>query len=244
MNIKQAILLAGGNGTRLYPLTKCYQKNLVPINGKFVIDYTLDTLLKLGVKELIIVLGGSHYEQIVSYLKDGSEFGFSSIAYVYQNRPEGISHAINLCKNLISDDKFFVLLGDNIYDSEITFNDFDQYGAQIVLKEHNELDRFGVMSLTKNGKIEKIQEKPKVIDYINYDNYAITGLYMFDYKFFEFFKRSKKSDRGEYEITSIIEQYYNDNDLGYSIYNGLWCDAGTHSSIKYLSDYFSNKENK
>lgn len=238
--IKTGIILAGGEGTRLAPYTTFVNKGLVGINGKFVIDYPLNTLRKLGVKNLIVILGGSNFAQIVSYIKDAKELGFESCAYVYQSKAEGISHAINLCSSMINDEQFYVILGDNIFDGDIAFKDPDQYAAQIVLSKHQELNRFGVASV-KEKVIKKIEEKPQIIDNA-YDNYAITGLYLFDRNFFSYYKCSKKSDRGEFEITDIINMYHAAGELGYTSAAGLWADAGTHKAIKYLSDYFGSKE--
>jgi len=238
--IKQGIILAGGEGTRLAPYTTFVNKGLVGINGKFIIDYSLDTLRKLGVKDLVVTLGGSNFSQIVSYIKDGKALGFDSCIYVYQSKPEGISQAINLCANVINQEQFFVILGDNIFDSDIQFNDTEQYHAQVVLSRHKELERFGVASI-KDNCIEKIIEKPKTLE-TGYDHYAITGLYLFDHKFFSYFKLTNKSDRGEFEITDVIKLYQSRGELGYTIIDGLWADAGTHKAIKDLSDYFGSKK--
>lgn len=237
---KQGIILCGGEGTRLLPYTKHINKGLVGINGKFIVDYALDTLRKLGVQDLIVVLGGTHFAQIVSHIKNGRELGFTSCSYVYQENAEGLSHAIQLCEHLINHDKFFVILGDNIYHGNIGFDNFDQYGAQICLVKHPELYRFGVASL-QDQKITTIQEKPKLLD-ASLEHYAISGLYLFDYHFFSYFRQSKKSVRNEFEITDIMRQYHSHQDLGYTIFNGMWADAGTHHAIKQLSDYFGDKE--
>ena len=238
--IKQGIILCGGEGTRLLPYTKFINKGLVGINGRFIIDYALDTYRKLGVQDLIIVLGGSHFAQIVSYLKDGKDLGFNSCSYVFQEYSVGLSQAISLCEHLIIDEGFYVLLGDNIFDGEIAFNNFDRYRAQICLASHTELNRFGVASIQDN-KIISIQEKPKTLD-PQLTHYAISGLYLFDHNFFQYFRKSKKSARGEFEITDIMNQYYDNQDLGYTIFDGMWADAGTHFAIKTLSDYFGSKD--
>lgn len=237
--IRQGIILTGGSGTRLLPFTSIASKQLFPIGEKFVIDYPLNTLKQLGVKDLIVVLGGPFFQQVVQYIGDGKELGFDNVVYLYQSSPDGISQAIALCENIIKDEQFYVILGDNIFDNNIDINNIDQYGSIINIIKHKDLNRFGVASI-KNNKIIKIDEKPKLINN-EYENYAISGLYLFDYNFFSFYKQTKKSDRNEYEITDIIKKYLDNNNLGYNIINGLWRDAGTFDSIYDLTEYFRNK---
>jgi len=232
----QGIILTGGSGTRLGHFTsKLGNKHLYPINDKFVIDFSLNTLKQIGITDLTVILGGNYFNQIVSYLKDGSEFGFN-INYVYQSSPNGIAAAINLCKNYIKDD-FVVVLGDNIFENKIDFTNTN--GSSIVLHKHSELYRFGVASI-KDNKIINIVEKPKILD-DNYDNYAITGCYKFDLNYFEYFKSTKPSSRGEFEITDILNMYLNDGKLNYTFNTGFWSDAGTVDSVKLVSDYFYKK---
>jgi glucose-1-phosphate thymidylyltransferase len=235
--MKNAIILAGGLGTRLNPLTQVVNKQLLPINGKFIIEYPLNTLKKMGIENVTVVLGGTHFSQIVGYLKDGEKHGLN-FNYVYQNEPKGISNAINLCKrHVLDDDKFVVILGDNIYEEPVFWNKETTCSAQIVLHNNAELFRFGVASIDSDNKICKIVEKPKEIDY-TYKNYAITGCYLFDQKFFEFYQKLTPSPRGEYEITDIIQQYNSANDLSWTMANGLWSDAGTHEAINWLNNHF------
>lgn len=252
--ITTGILLAGGEGTRLRPFTTIASKQLYPIGDKFVIDFPLHTLKNLGVKDLIIILGGPHFEQIVRYVKDGHHLGFNSCSYVYQEKPLGISHAISLCESIIHTEKFYTILGDNVFANNrideqgkyidklggtIDLHHTGQYDAQIVLHRSNfELQRFGVASLDKKTqKIIKIEEKPQTLD-DQYNQYAISGLYQFDYRFFNYFRQTKPSARGEFEIVDLIKRYQDENCLGYSIVNGLWMDAGTLSSINFLTNYF------
>jgi glucose-1-phosphate thymidylyltransferase len=235
--MKNAIILAGGLGTRLKPLTQVVNKQLLPINGKFIIEYPLSTLKNMGIENVTVVLGGTHFSQIVGYLQDGVKHGLN-FDFVYQNEPKGIAHAINLCKrHVLDDNQFVVILGDNIYERPVLWNKETKCSAQIVLHDHAELHRFGVASINADNKIVKIIEKPKEID-ASYKNYAITGCYLFDQKFFEFYKKSTPSTRGEYEITDIIHQYNAADDLSWTISDGLWSDAGTHESINYLNNYY------
>jgi glucose-1-phosphate thymidylyltransferase len=238
-SITQGIILTGGSGSRLAPYTNFYSKALVGINGHFVIDYPLDTLRQLGVKDLIVVLGGSHFADLVSYIEDGKKLGFNSVAYVYQSSPSGISQAISLCEHLIDTEQFVVILGDNVFEGPITLDATQRYAAQIVLHKNNDLKRFGVASLDHHTEnIIKIEEKPTILE-DQYNQYAVSGLYQFDRSFFNFFRQTKPSARGEFEITSIIEKYLEDGSLGYTITDKMWIDAGTHDTIQFLNDYFS-----
>lgn len=230
----KGVLLAGGEGTRLAPFSKITNKTLFPINDKFVIDYPLNTLKKLGVTDLMIILGGSHFSQIVSYVKDGKEFGFNSVQYCYQREAKGIAHAISLTQSFINKgDKFITILGDNIFTDNINWN--NNFCAKVALYTTPDLNRFGVASI-KNGKIIKIEEKPQIIDNA-YINYAITGIYGLDYKFFDFYKAISPSARGEWEITSILEKYLEIEELDYCELTGIWSDAGTFESAKHIADY-------
>lgn len=237
--VDYGIILAGGTGSRLMPLTSMFNKHMIPLNDKFIIDYPVETIKNLGIKNLIVVLGGDHYSQLVAYLQDGAKWGLN-INYVYQAKPIGIAQGINLCKPFIKG-KFVTVLGDNIYENPIKFDD-NYDGAQIVLHKHPELHRFGVASIDKTtGKMVNIVEKPKQID-LEYDNFAVTGCYLFDEDYFEYFKNLKISARGEYEITDIIAQYNNAGKLSYAKVNGLWNDAGTHKSLNFLHNFFYYKE--
>lgn len=235
--IKNGVILAGGTGSRLYPLTHVVNKHLLGVSGQFIIDYPINTLKQMGVENITVILGGAHFSQVVGYLQDGNRYGLN-FNYVYQGDPKGISHAISLCKRYVADaDQFAVVLGDNIFENPIVWNKVNS--AQIVLHRHPELNRFGVASLQDN-KILKIEEKPQVINH-NYDNYAITGCYLFDNQYFDYFQQISPSARGEYEITDIINRYNQDNKLGWTTINGLWSDAGTHQSIAYVNNYFFSK---
>lgn len=237
--MKNGIILAGGTGSRLFPLTHVINKHLLGIDGQFIIDYPINTLKQMGVENVTVILGGAHFSQVVGYLQDGSRYGMN-FNYVYQGEPKGIAHAINLCKRHVSDqDEFSVILGDNIYENPVKWS-ADCGNAQIVLHKHQELNRFGVASLN-SGKIVNIQEKPQSINY-DYDNYAITGCYLFTREYFDFFEKMKPSARGEYEITDIINSYNNASILDWTSVDGLWSDAGTHESISFVNDYFYNKK--
>jgi len=241
MTLSSAIILAGGTGTRLYPLTHTINKHLVPVFGKFILDYPLETLKQMGIKNLTVVLGGDHFDQVVSHLKDGFDFGMM-VNYVYQARPSGIAQGVNLCERFIPDDEFAVILGDNIFEAPVQWQDVK--GAQIVLHAHEELHRFGVAGISKEtAKIELLAEKPKTLNE-GLDNFAITGCYRFDRRFFKFFKGLKPSARNEFEIVDIIEAYHRIGELTatFTQPGSLWSDAGTHETINFLNDHFFHQQ--
>lgn len=240
MKITSGIILAGGTGSRLAPLNTLYNKHMVPVYNKFIIDYPLETLRSMGVQHLTVVLGGAHFSQVVSHVKDGRHLGIE-VNYVYQEKPSGIAQAINLCQRFVDKNESFVtVLGDNIFENPIAVKD-TAAPAQIVLHKHPGLKRFGVASI-QNDKIVKIEEKPKTLDE-NFDNYAITGCYVFDSEFFKFFTTLEPSARGEYEITDIIRMYNQSNKLDFSFVDGMWSDAGTHESINFVNNFFYEKDN-
>lgn len=232
--MRKGIILAGGTGSRLAPLTTVVNKHLLPIHDKFIIDYPIHTLKQMGVKNITIILGGDHFDQVCYYLKDGAEWGVT-FNYVYQGKPTGIAQAINLCQPYVeNEDEFVVVLGDNIYTKPINWTTGglqNPFTAKIALYKHPESYRFGVASLDQTGKIVKIEEKPKVLDE-SLDNYAITGCYLFNRDYFNYYKNLEPSARGEYEITDIIMQYLRAGDLEHFIIDGCWSDAGTFSSIE------------
>lgn len=235
--IKTGILLSGGSGTRLYPLTgpAGSNKHMLPVHNKFIIDYSIGTLISSGCENISVVLGGAHHEQVLKYLS--LNYKNINLNFLFQNEPLGIAHGINLCANFIKDNNFMVMLGDNIFDNKINFS--EDNNAEVLLCKKDDMTRFGVASI-KDNKIEKMEEKPKILD-DNYDNYAITGCYKFNQKFFEYYKDLKPSSRGEYEVVEIIKRYKEENLLGYSIYNSLWSDAGLFDSINFLNNYFYYK---
>lgn len=239
MNIKSGIILAGGTGSRLFPLNNLFNKHMIPVYNKFIIDYPLNTLKNIGVTHVTVVLGGLHFSQVVSHVADGSKFDMQ-VNYVYQDKPSGIAQAINLCKKFVINEEHFVtILGDNIFEEPILINKGCDKGGQVVLASHEELSRFGVATLN-DDKIVRIEEKPRQLD-SKHPQYAISGCYFFNEKFFQYFTDLKPSARGEYEITDIIRKYNENDDLGFSYANGMWSDAGTHESINFVNNYFYKK---
>lgn len=233
MKVKNGIILAGGNGTRLQPHTFAINKSLLNINGKAVIDYPLNTLKQMGVENVSVILGGEHHNQVVNYLQDGKRYGLK-FNFLFQKEANGISAAISLCERFVADEEHFaVCLGDNIYSEPVVWQDVP--GAQVVLYNHPELKRFGVASIDPDSnKIVKIEEKPKELD-DRYFSRAITGCYLFDQRFFDFFAQTKPSQRSEFEITDIIDTYNKVNCLNYTFAKGLWADAGNYQAIDEIS---------
>jgi glucose-1-phosphate thymidylyltransferase len=235
--MKNGILLSGGTGTRLAPLTHVVNKHLLGVNGKFIIDYPLNTLKRMGVENCTVVLGGNHFSQVVDHLQDGKHHGMK-FNYVYQGEAKGIAQAINLCQRYVDDEgEFTVILGDNIFEEPVQWLADDYLPrAQIILKEVNDPSRFGVAFVNQLG-IRKIEEKPRVLD-PNYTCLAITGCYRFTHDYFSFFRDLTPSARGEYEVVDIIKRYLDSGELLANTYDGFWSDAGTHESIARCNAHF------
>lgn len=222
----KGILLSGGQGTRLRPLTLITNKQLLPINKRPIIDYSVNTLINLGCKDITVILGGEHIQQIVSYLCSSNKG--VNFSFVYQQTPLGIAHAIGLCEPYFkNEERFSVVLGDNILSKPFAWKDNGK--AQIVLAETPEIHRFGVASI-KEDKILQIEEKPIHLRE-DCNNYAITGHYLYTGKFFEYFKEMQPSARGEYEISAINDRYLQDGLLDYTFVEGEWLDVGTFAAI-------------
>lgn len=236
--INNGIILAGGSGTRLFPITNSMNKHMIPVYNRHMIEYPINTLKELGCQNVTIVIGGDQtgFGQIISYLQDGKNFGMN-FNFIFQPQPLGIAHGINICRKQVGHANFAVCLGDNYFQNRVTLSPGD-YSAQMVLAKHPELKRFGVATI-KDGDVIKIQEKPKIID-DTAENYAITGCYMFDELYFDYFTQIKPSARGEFEICEILECYQNDNLLAHSLYDGFWSDLGTFDSIYNVSSLIRN----
>jgi len=237
--IKHGIILAGGEGKRLAPLTNSINKHLLPVSNRFIIDYPIATLKQLGVENCTVVLGGNHFSQVVDHLQDGQkhEMNFN---YVYQGSAKGISHGINLAKSYVGDKEFVVCLGDNLFEHEVLFSpNID--GAQIIVKQILDPKRFGVIFCNGLADIKMIEEKPQIIDPI-WQCWVITGCYLFDQRYFDYFKELKPSARNEFEIVDIIKHYHQDGLLKANPYYSFWSDAGIHESIAHCNNYFYSKQ--
>jgi len=226
----KGVILAGGLGKRLEPLTRITNKHLLPIYNKPMIFYPIETLVQAGVKDILIVTGGNHAGEFMHLLGNGKEFGLKYINYAYQSGQGGIAEALGLAEHFIDNDKVVVVLGDNIIEKSIKkhVDDFVKQpkGAKILIKEVEDPERFGVPEI-KGEKIVNIEEKPKKPK----SNYAVTGIYMFDARVFEIIKTLKPSDRGELEITDVNNEYIARGEMSFSMLDGYWTDCGTHESL-------------
>ena len=226
----KGIILAGGTGSRLYPLTKVTNKHLLPVYDKPMIYYPLEMLVDAGIQEIMIISGRGHAGHFLELLGSGAEMGVG-IAYEIQEEAGGIAQALGLARNWTGKDDIVVILGDNIFEDRVgrEVDEFDT-GARIFLKEVPDPQRFGVASVEGNRVVE-IEEKPKEPK----SNLAVTGLYMYDSRVFEIIKNLKPSHRGELEITDVNNAYIRMNEMRYSMLEGFWSDAGTFESLMRAS---------
>jgi glucose-1-phosphate thymidylyltransferase len=236
----KGIVLAGGLGTRLYPLTKVTNKHLLPIYHKPMIYYPIETLVEGGIQDILIVTGGANAGDFLRLLGNGKEFGLRHLNYTYQEGEGGIAAALSLAEFFAEGDLICVILGDNIIEGSIAryIQNFQKQGggARILLKEVNDPQRFGVAEI--HGKqIVRIEEKPSVPA----SNYAVTGIYMYDAEVFDFVKELRPSHRGELEITDVNNAYINKGKMSYDILDGWWTDAGTFESLLHASNLVSKK---
>jgi glucose-1-phosphate thymidylyltransferase len=226
----KGIVLAGGLGSRLYPLTKITNKHLLPVYNRPMIYYPIQTLVDTGITEILIVTGGKKAGDFLELLGNGKEFGLKHLNYMYQEGEGGIAAALSLAEYFIEDDTVCVILGDNVYEKSVRQSaaEFSQrgHGAKIHLKRVENPQRFGV-PIIDGDRILKIEEKPDVPK----SEYAITGLYMYDHTVFDIIKTLKPSGRGELEITDVNNAYIDRNEMTYAIVDGWWSDAGTFDSL-------------
>lgn len=232
----KGIILAGGLGTRMMPLTKITNKHLLPIYKKPMIYYPIECLVKAGVRDILIVTGGGHSGDFLRLLGNGKDFGLKHINYTYQEGEGGIAAALDLAEFFAAGEKICVILGDNIIEKNIikAVSDFEKQpsGAKIILKEVPDPERFGVAEI-KNGKITGIIEKPKQPK----SNLAVIGIYMYDNEVFDVIKTLKPSDRGELEITDVNNYYLGKGALTYETLDGWWSDAGTFDSLLRVNNW-------
>jgi glucose-1-phosphate thymidylyltransferase len=226
----KGVILAGGLGTRLYPLTKVTNKHLLPVYDKPMIYYPIQTLINAGIDDILIVTGGNNAGDFLKLLGNGKEFGLKHINYTYQEGEGGIAEALGLAEFFASGEKICVVLGDNIIEKNIrkAVENFrrQKEGAKILFKEVLDPQRFGVPEL-KGDRIVRIEEKPKSPK----SHYAVIGIYLFDQEVFNFIKPLKPSDRGELEITDVNNQYIEKGLMTWDILEGWWTDAGTFESL-------------
>ena len=227
----KGVILAGGLGTRLYPLTKVTNKHLLPVYDKPMIFYPIQTLINAGIRDILVVTGGNNAGEFLRLLGNGKDFGLAHINYTYQEGEGGIAQALRLAEYWAAGDRICVVLGDNIIEKNIV-KAVDSYkkqksGAKILLKEVPDPERFGVPILD-GDTVVKIEEKPKKPG----SRYAVTGIYLYDGRVFEISKTLTPSARGELEITDVNNAYIARGELTWDLLDGWWTDAGTFESLR------------
>ena len=232
------VILAGGTGSRMMPMTKVTSKHLLPVGGKPMIYHPIERLKEAGIKDIIIITGTEHMGAMVQTLGSGAEFG-CEFTYKIQDQAGGIAEALGLVKNVCNDKNMCVLLGDNVFTANLidSVKEFDShkysYDAKVFLKQSDEPERFGVAEFdavirTSGGKMKLvgIEEKPKKPR----STYIVTGIYMYTPDVFDIIDTLEYSDRGELEITDINQHYVSKGTMDYDYLDGIWTDAGTHES--------------
>ena len=237
----KGIILSGGTGTRLHPLTKVTSKQLLPVYDRPMIYYPIQTLVRAGIRDVMIVTGGNWAGDFLRLLGNGKDVGLEHIHYAYQEGEGGIAAALSLAEHFAEGDKIAVVLGDNIIEDDISrpvqkFNKQAE-GAHILLKKVTDPHRFGVAAF-RGKKISAIEEKPKRPK----SNYAVTGFYMYDARVFDIIRTLKPSGRGELEITDVNNAYLAKGQLGYDFLRGYWTDAGTFESLYRANSLIARKK--
>ncbi len=224
----KGVVLAGGTGKRLQPLTKTVNKHLLPIYDHPMIHFPIETLIKSNISDIIIVTDKRKVADFMSYLGSGEEFGVN-FTYALQDSASGIADALRRTKSFCQDDRMVVILGDNIFqgDYHFNFNDYFNSQAKIFLKKVSNPQRFGVAVLDNQNRLVNLVEKPTN----KISNYAVTGLYEYDSSVFDIIDSLSPSDRHELEITDVNKIYLQRNKLSYEVYKGEWIDAGTIESL-------------
>ena len=240
----KGIILAGGLGSRLNPLTKVTNKHLLPVYDEPMIYYPIRCLVNAGITDIMVVTGGSNAGDFLKLLGNGKDFGLKHLNYTYQVGEGGIAEALGLCEHFADDEDICVVLGDNIIENNIK-DSVDAFraqggGAKIILKGVDDPERFGVPTID-GDKILKIEEKPGEPA----SNYAVIGIYMYDHTVFDIIKTLKPSGRGELEITDVNNAYIERGNLTWGELEGWWTDAGTFESLlhanKLVADTGANK---
>lgn len=234
----KGIVLAGGTGSRLFPLTKVTNKHLLPVGEKPMIYYPIEKLLEVGIEEILIVTGTDHMGDVVNLLGSGKDFG-CRFTYKVQDEAGGIAQALGLAENFAGDDSVVVILGDNIFEHSLSeaMTNYSGEGAQILIQEVHDPKRYGVAELDGNNVVS-IEEKPANPK----SNYAVTGIYFYDSSVYECIKTLKPSGRGELEITDVNNYYISKGQMKSTVLSGWWTDAGTHESLRHANKLVQKKE--
>jgi glucose-1-phosphate thymidylyltransferase len=237
----KGVILAGGTGSRLHPLTRITNKHLLPIYDRPMISYAIEALVKAGVTEMMLVTGGTHAGEFLRLLGNGQEFGIDRLFYAYQDKPGGIAEALGLAEKFVGGDRTVVLLGDNIFGRSIrhcvdAFRN-QKSGARVVLskeKDPEHLRHLGVAQLNGSRRIERIIEKPEQPP----SEYAVTGVYFYDETVWKVLPDLKPSGRGELEITDVNNWYVERGQMEYDVLEGFWGDAGESMAAYYVAHDF------
>jgi glucose-1-phosphate thymidylyltransferase len=232
----KGVVLAGGTGSRLFPLTRVTNKHLLPVFNQPMVFYPIKTLRNLGIDDILIVTGGQSAGDFLRLLANGKDFGLKLLNYAYQEGEGGIAAALILAEQFADEEPICVVLGDNIIEGNVCaaaaqFRKQGERGAHIVLKEVEDPERFGCPEIV-DSRIRRIEEKPKAPK----TSYAVTGIYFYDTSVFGKIRRLKPSGRGELEITDINNMYLEEGTLTYSLLDGWWTDAGTFDSLLRASN--------
>jgi len=226
----KGVVLAGGTGSRLYPLTRVTNKHLLPVYDKPMLYYPVQTLVDAGIQDILIVTGGNNAGGFLRLMRNGKDFGLKQLSFAYQEGEGGIADALRLAEPFAAGEKICVILGDNILEKSVlgAREKFErrQGGALILLKEVLDPERFGV-PMFEGKRIVRIEEKPRVPG----SPYAIISVYFYDRSVFDRVRRLKPSGRGEFEITDVNNSYLFDEQLSYDVIDGGWTDAGTFESL-------------
>ena len=226
----KGVVLAGGTGSRLNPLTRVTNKHLLPVYDKPMVWYPLQTLVNAGIQEILLVTGGKNSGDFLRLLGNGRDFGLKHLNYTYQEGEGGIADALGMAEYFASGEPICVILGDNIIENNI-LEAVERYkkqgqGAKILLKEVPNAQRFGVAEI-QDDRVVRIEEKPAVPK----SNYAVIGIYFYDSSVFQKIRRLKPSGRGELEITDVNNFYVEEGTMSFEILEGWWTDAGTFESL-------------
>ncbi|HEV2029678.1 MAG TPA: sugar phosphate nucleotidyltransferase [Candidatus Dormibacteraeota bacterium] len=237
----KGVILAGGTGSRLHPLTRITNKHLLPIYDRPMISYAIEALVRAGVTEMMLVTGGTHAGEFLRLLGNGQEFGIDRLFYAYQDKPGGIAEALGLAEKFVGGDRVVVLLGDNIFGRSIRHcvDSFrkQEHGARVVLSkevDYEHLRHLGVAQLNGSRRIERIIEKPEHPP----SEFAVTGVYFYDDTVWKVLPELKPSGRGELEITDVNNWYLERGLMEYDILDGYWGDAGESMDAYYAAHDF------
>jgi glucose-1-phosphate thymidylyltransferase len=236
----KGVVLAGGVGSRLYPLTRVTNKHLLPVYDRPMIFYPLQTLVNAGIREIVIVTGGNSAGDFLRLLRNGKDFGINRLNFGYQEGEGGIANALAQAEEFVKDESICVILGDNLLGSDIGFAreafERQRAGARILLKEVSDPERFGVPKFD-NGRIVRIEEKPARPP----SPYAVIGVYFYDRTVFDRIRTLTPSARGEYEITDVNNSYLKEGLLSHNVIDDWWTDAGTFESLWHASNLVREK---